>query len=146
MAKDRATVANTLRLLKLPVRVRNQVAAGQLSMGHARALLGLTQAGKGADDITTGAGIDGPLVERMAERVLHKGLSVRQTEELVRRERAAGDGRAGHAGQAGQAGQAGKNAAKPNASAGVRDLQTRLERALGTKVRIEQKTRAPDPY
>ena len=41
MGKDRSSVANTLRLLRLPLAVREQVASGALSMGHARALLGL---------------------------------------------------------------------------------------------------------
>ena len=47
VGKDRASVANYLRLLKLPDEVRNEVASGRLSMGHARALLGLAERGRG---------------------------------------------------------------------------------------------------
>jgi ParB family chromosome partitioning protein len=75
VGKERTTVANALRLLKLPAPVRLHVATGELPMGHARALLGLE---------------DGPTIERAAARVMQKGLSVRQTEELVRRERSDG--------------------------------------------------------
>jgi ParB family chromosome partitioning protein len=73
VGKDRATIANTLRLLALPPPVRQMVAAGQLQMGHARALLGLGAA---------------QAIEQAAERVVKDELSVRQTEALVQRERA----------------------------------------------------------
>lgn len=69
VGKDRSTVANTLRLLKLPAAVQARVATGELSSGHARALLGC------ADAATTA---------RLAERVVAAGLSVRATEALVR--------------------------------------------------------------
>ena len=65
-------MANALRLLKLPQKVRNLVAGDELQMGHARALLGLEAEAA---------------IERAAARVVQKQLSVRQTEELVRRER-----------------------------------------------------------
>lgn len=109
VGKDRATVANALRLLKLPAAVRNHVASGALSMGHARALLGLEQPAA---------------IERAAVRVMQKALSVRRTEELVRKERAGEPARP----------------ARPQPSASVRDLEVRLERALGTKVRLKQKS------
>jgi ParB family chromosome partitioning protein len=70
VGKDRATVANTLRLLKLPESVRADVAGGRLAMGHARALLGLFAA---ADQL------------RIARDVITRGLSVRETESLVKR-------------------------------------------------------------
>jgi len=70
LGKDRTTIANSLRLLKLPERVRDKVISGQLTEGHARALLG-------AGDP---AAIDG-----LAERVLRHNLSVRATEALVRK-------------------------------------------------------------
>jgi len=70
VGKDRATVANTLRLLKLPEAVRADVGAGRLAMGHARALLGLFAA---ADQL------------RIARDVIARGLSVRETESLVKR-------------------------------------------------------------
>jgi ParB family chromosome partitioning protein len=69
VGKDRSTVANALRLLKLPEDVRDLVKDGKLDMGHARALLGLD----GEDAI-----------RKAAARVLREGLSVRATEALVR--------------------------------------------------------------
>jgi ParB family chromosome partitioning protein len=68
VGKDRATVANILRLLKLPEEVRAEVAAGRLSMGHARALLALPTE---ADQRST------------ARDVIARDLSVRETESLV---------------------------------------------------------------
>ena len=70
VGKDRASVANTLRLLKLPDEVRAEVAAGTLSMGHARALLALPNE---ADQ------------RRTAREVIARHLSVRETESLVKR-------------------------------------------------------------
>jgi len=71
VGKDRATVANYMRLLKLPDEVRNDVVAGTLSMGHARALLGLS---------------DEAAQRRVARETVAKRLSVRETEALVRKE------------------------------------------------------------
>lgn len=70
VGKDRATVANFLRLLKLPDEVRADVAAGTLSMGHARALLALSAEGD---------------QRRLARDVIGRSLSVRETESLVRK-------------------------------------------------------------
>jgi ParB family chromosome partitioning protein len=70
VGKDRATIANTLRLLKLPRAVRGMVEDGKLSMGHARALLGLD---------------DAAALETAARAVVTRGLSVRATEALVRK-------------------------------------------------------------
>jgi len=68
LGRSRPQVANTLRLLKLPAAVQRRVAAGVLSAGHAKAILGL----------------DDPLeMEQLAERVVAEGLSVRSVEELV---------------------------------------------------------------
>jgi ParB family chromosome partitioning protein len=69
VGKERSTVANALRLLKLPADVRDFVRGGELDMGHARALLGLD---------------DQEVIRRMAQRVIRDGLSVRATEALVR--------------------------------------------------------------
>ena len=71
VGKDRATVANYIRLLKLPVEVRNDLAAGSLSMGHARAILALP---------------DEAAQRRIARDVVARELSVRETEGLVKRE------------------------------------------------------------
>ncbi len=68
IGRSRPQISNTLRLLKLPPLVQRRVAAGVLSAGHARALLGLA---------------DGAAMERMAQRIVAEGLSVRNVEELV---------------------------------------------------------------
>lgn len=68
LGKSRPHLTNTMRLLNLPVTVQRRVAAGILSAGHARALLGLT------DELA---------IERLAARIVAEGLSVRATEELV---------------------------------------------------------------
>ena len=70
VGKDRSSVANTIRLLRLPAEVRNDVASKALSMGHARALLALPSE---ADQ------------RRIARDVIARGLSVRETESLVKR-------------------------------------------------------------
>ena len=72
VGKERSTVANALRLLKLPAGVRGMVVGGQLGMGHARALLGLE-----ADEA----------ISRLARQTVARSLSVRQVEALVRKER-----------------------------------------------------------
>jgi ParB family chromosome partitioning protein len=71
VGKDRATVANTLRLLRLPEDVQEELRAGRLTTGHAKALLGLGEPAR---------------IREAARRVLKDGLSVRQIEELVRGE------------------------------------------------------------
>ncbi len=70
VGKDRASISNYLRLLKLPEQVQALVAAETLSMGHARALLTLEDPGR---------------IEAAARQVVARGLSVRDTEALVRR-------------------------------------------------------------
>lgn len=67
LGKDRSTVANALRLLSLPYKVRDLLAAGQLSAGHARALLALSSR---RDQV------------ELAERIVQQGLSVRAVEKL----------------------------------------------------------------
>ena len=68
VGKERSTVANFLRLMKLPDGVKKLLASGQLSMGHARAILAVESAKK---------------QEQLAERVVRKNLNVRQTEVLA---------------------------------------------------------------
>jgi ParB family transcriptional regulator, chromosome partitioning protein len=68
VGKERSTVANCLRLLKLPDSVKKLVASGQLSMGHARAILAVDSAKK---------------QEQLAERVVRRNLNVRQTEVMA---------------------------------------------------------------
>lgn len=68
IGRSRPQVSNTLRLLKLPPLVQRRLAAGVLSAGHARALLGLD---------------DAAAMERVAQRIVAEGLSVRSVEEIV---------------------------------------------------------------
>jgi ParB family chromosome partitioning protein len=70
VGKDRASIANHLRLLRLPPDVQRQVSGGALSMGHARALVGL-------ENLVT--------LKKAADDVIARALSVRETEALVRR-------------------------------------------------------------
>jgi ParB family chromosome partitioning protein len=114
VGKDRSTVANALRLLRLPESVRALVAEGRLSMGHARALLGLEAAS---------------VMEKLARKVVASELSVRRVEELVRRARSNGSN-----GNVGRTPEAPGPARR--ASANARDLAMRLTRALGTRVEV----------
>ena len=68
IGRSRPQISNTIRLLKLPASVQRKVAAGVLSAGHARAILGLT---------------DIDVMEQLANRIVSEGLSVRATEEIV---------------------------------------------------------------
>ena len=106
VGRDRSSVANALRLLRLPRRIREDIAAGSLSEGHARALLGLERQ---ADQL------------KARDLIVGKGLSVRATEALVRRLKR-GDGK----------GAPRPAAANPNLQA----LEEQLRQVLGTKVRI----------
>jgi ParB family chromosome partitioning protein len=113
VGKDRATVANTIRLLKLPDEVQAEVASGSLSMGHARALLALE---KEADQRQT------------AREIIARGLSVRETESLVRN------------GAAGTIPPLRKPPKLPDVH--TRAAEERLRLALGTRVRIVRKGKA----
>ena len=112
VGKDRTTVANSLRLLKLPARIRAMVIARELTEGHGRALLGAPSE-KAMNDI--------------AEKVAHGKLPVRKVEELVRasRLRATSEEK--------------KEASPPGKSPGIRDLEARLMRRLGTRVEVRDK-------
>jgi ParB family chromosome partitioning protein len=112
IGKDRSSVANTMRLLKLPPSVRQLVEDTQLTMGHARALLGLESA---------------QAIETAARKVVAKQLSVRATEDLVKRARDP---------EAAKADRAPPKLTQKSAS--VRDLEQRLTRALGGPVTITE--------
>jgi len=112
VGKDRSTVANALRLLKLPDRIRKMVVTGELSEGHARALLGAPNEAS---------------LTALADRVATGKLSVRETEALVRGSKK----RAGPGNGAGSA-----NAKTP----AVRDLEARLVRKLGTKCEVRDRS------
>ncbi len=113
VGKDRSTVANSLRLLRLPEEVREEVAAGRLSGGHARALLALEQE---------------QAQRNLARDVVAKGLSVRETEQLVARALTAG-----------------RDTAKPRTPQALdvhtRAAQDQLRLSLGTKVDIIRRRR-----
>jgi len=68
LGRSRSVITNTMRLLNLPASVQNKVAAGVISAGHARALLGLT---------------DSTAIEKLANRIVAEGLSVRSVEEII---------------------------------------------------------------
>jgi ParB family chromosome partitioning protein len=108
VGKDRASVANVLRLLKLPEEIRNEVASGRLSMGHARALLSLSSETE---------------QRQMARDVIARNLSVRETESLVKR---LAEGAAPSREAAGP---------KP-VDVHTRAAEDRLKLLLGTRVRI----------
>lgn len=110
VGKDRSSIANSLRLLKLPGDIKDALSEGSLNMGHARALLGL-----GGE----------PEIKRAAAEVMSRKLSVRQTEQLVRKQK--------EGGQQAKAAPTGKSRRE---SAEVRSIEERLQRALGTKVRL----------
>jgi ParB family chromosome partitioning protein len=110
--KDRASVGNFLRLLKLPNEVQGQVEEGVLTFGHARALLPLE---------------DPQTILKAAQKVKALSMSVRQTESYVQKLLSPAP--------AGQAGEQKEKQIDPN----VREVQESLQRALGLKVRIEDK-------
>lgn len=110
--KERASVANFLRLLRLPEGVQRMVEAGDLSFGHARCLLALD---------------DSESIASMANRVKEQGLSVRQTESLVQMVLRPGETKA--------KGAKVKEPTDPN----VLDAELSLQRRLGLKVKIEDK-------
>jgi len=123
MGKDRSTVANLMRLLKLPKEVRDEVSAGRLAMGHARALLALEQ----------------ELDQRnLARDVIARGLSVRETEQLVSHALAKakqGPGGGAKGGPSTGSGQGGKGEA-PKLDVHTREAQDKLRFKFGTKVDI----------
>jgi ParB/RepB/Spo0J family partition protein len=109
IGRSRPHITNTIRLLNLPPSVQRRVAAGVLSAGHARALLGLAQP---------------QMQELVAHRIVAEGLSVRATEEIV----ALGVGPAKSRRQP---------ARKQPVAPGLVDLADRLSDALETRVKVE---------
>ena len=106
VGKSRATVANALRLRALPGEVRDLLRSKQISVGHAKAILGLTE----------------PAAQTaVAREVVKRGLSVRQAEALVRRQ---------------VSGTRGRKKSRATHSADWRDLELRLQRATGTRARV----------
>ena len=107
VGKSRSHVANMQRLLDLPERVLDHVAAGRLDMGHARALIGHPEA------------------ETLADRVVTEGLSVREVEKLVRSEKASGTSR-----------RQARSPQDFAQDADIAAVQNHLEEFLGLSVRI----------
>jgi ParB family chromosome partitioning protein len=107
--KDRSTITNLLRLLRLPTDVQQLVGERRLSMGHARALLGL--AGEEQQ-------------RRLAEKIVAQGLSVRQVERTVKRLT-----------EPREPGEVEEIKQDPNVTAAILEM----EQALGTRVRIVDK-------
>ena len=107
VGKDRATIANYIRLLALSPEVQIEVVAGTLTMGHARALLGLTEASAQC---------------RAAKEVMARGLSVRDTEELVKR--------------LGRSDEVTRSSPSSEPDVHTKEAQDRLRIVLGTRVRI----------
>jgi ParB family chromosome partitioning protein len=106
MGKDRSSITNSLRLLKLPTQIQEDVSLGRLSMGHARAILSLH-------------GKEKQLQARKA--IISRDLSVRETERLARK-------------LAGPT--APKPSKKAKKDLFISELEARIRRALGTKVSI----------
>ncbi len=112
VGKERSTVANAVRLLRLPAAVQKDVVAGKLSMGHARALLALENEKQ---------------MLQLQSRITANGLSVRETEALVKNSKAPVAGKAGKKTQVND----------PE----MEQLAAELQRAIGTQVRIKPKGR-----
>jgi ParB family chromosome partitioning protein len=107
IGKSRPVISNTLRLLNLPPSVQKKLTNGALSMGHARALLGLSEPSE---------------IERIANRIVSEGLSVRATEELI----AVGSGK--------------KSSSKKRSASSLgkfQELEEQIGDALDTRVRIK---------
>ena len=110
LGRSRPQISNTLRLLNLPASVQRRVAAGVLSAGHARALLGLK---------------DAAAIEKLASRIVAEGLSVRSVEEIVA------------VGLADEPGSKKKPQSKGSISApGLAELSARMTNRLDTRVTV----------
>jgi ParB family chromosome partitioning protein len=108
LGRSRTAVTNRLRLLSLPAGALTLLAEGAISEGHARALLGSS---------------DPSMVEVLAQHVAERGLSVRETEELVRRSAADGNS-------------AGRTMRAAQRDSALSDIEEQLQRALGTRVQV----------
>lgn len=118
VGKDRSTVSNALRLLALPAEVQSLVHLGELSAGHARAILG----------------VEGDAARRaLAEEVVSRGLSVRQTESRVKKLRDGG---------ATKTPRQRRSEEKTWSDPYIRRAQQALERALGTEVSVKLRRNA----
>ena len=110
IGRSRPVITNTIRLLKLPLPVQRRVAAGVLSSGHARALLGLDDPG---------------MQEELATRIVAEGLSVRATEEAVTLLKNQAPAKPKAAPR------------KPMQAPGLQDVADRLSNTFDTRVKVE---------
>ncbi len=113
IGKSRAAITNTMRLLHLPLPVQKRLIAGQISAGHARALLGLGSESE---------------MERVAERVVRENLSVRALEEIV----------ALSTGREIKGKKKSKSSTSTSSVVEYRELAEKLEERLDTRVRIDK--------
>lgn len=112
VGKSRPYIANSLRLLNLPEQIKEMVANGSISAGHGRALLSLPEAGQ----------------LRLAEKIQKEGLTVRETEALVKS--------IGILGSEQQQNKKKENTAKKDLSPEIIDIEEKLRHYFGTKVRL----------
>jgi ParB family chromosome partitioning protein len=114
IGRSRSAISNAVRLLRLPPSVQRRIAAGTLSAGHARAVMSLP---------------DPELQERLADRIVAEGLTVRMTEEWAQRMRS---------GHALESDTRQRSRSRPNVQApGMVDLAERLSDRLETRVRVQ---------
>ena len=123
VGKDRTTISNALRLLKMPEALKEAVLNENISEGHARALMQIPEE---------------PKQQKLLVHVMDENLSVRQTEELVRRTLAMS---ISHRPKTETGSRAPAAAARPQASADTSSLEENLRRALGTKVELYRSQR-----
>ncbi|CUS96468.1 ParB/RepB/Spo0J family partition protein [Candidatus Chrysopegis kryptomonas] len=110
IGKDRTTVANFIRLLKLPEQIQESLKRGEITMGHARALINIPSR---------------KLQIEIWNKIVKQGWSVRKVEKAVRDLLRSKDGEE-------------KPKKKTHSSPGVRDIESKLKRIFGTQVRIRQ--------
>ena len=108
LGRSRTVITNTMRLLNLPTSVQQKVAAGTISAGHARALLGLS---------------DAAAIEKLANRIVAEGLSVRTVEEIIAISKPSGKSK--------------KSGSAKKISPELKELGDQLGDVLDTRVRIE---------
>ena len=108
LGRSRTVITNTMRLLNLPISVQQKVAAGTISAGHARALLGLS---------------DSAAIEKLANRIVAEGLSVRTVEEIIAISKPSSKAK--------------KSTNSKKSSPELKELGDQLGDVLDTRVRIE---------
>ena len=108
LGRSRTVITNTMRLLNLPTSVQQKVAAGTISAGHARALLGLS---------------DSAAIEKLANRIVAEGLSVRTVEEIIAFSKPSSKAK--------------KSTNSKKSSPELKELGDQLGDVLDTRVRIE---------